>query len=194
MDSEKIIASAGPLVPAIHVARGPQTELAELKRKQAQHPFWDNRLFKACTNGWLSSDDLKFVFGQYSHYSHNFTRLIAAVMTNCDNDLFRAQLSENLWEEGGGCEPEKRHAEIFRKFLREVFDIHNPERTVAFEGFTRHFVREYMVFCLRANPIEASAFLSLGTEGIVAKMYSVFVEGMVKAGIDDGKLEFFHIH
>jgi len=38
-----------------------------------------------------------------------------------------------------------------------------------------------------------SAFLSLGTEEIVARMYSIFVEGMQKAGINDSQLEFFHI-
>src|SRR5882724_8635435 len=40
----------------------------------------------------------------------------------------------------------------------------------------------------------AGAFLSLGTEGIVARMYSIFVDGLQKAAIDDSKLEFFHIH
>ena len=40
-------------------------------------------------------------------------------MTSLESDLFRSLLSENLWEEGGGCEPEKRHAEIFRRFLRD---------------------------------------------------------------------------
>src|SRR5262249_2575812 len=43
-------------------------------------------------------------------------------------------------------------------------------------------------------PMAGSAFLSLGTEGIVARMYSILVDGMRAAGIDDGKLEFFHIH
>ena len=66
-------------------------------------------------------------------------------MANCDNDLYRARLSENLWEEGGGCEPSKRHAEIFRGFLRDALDVPAPEDT-EFEAYTQYFVREYLSY------------------------------------------------
>src|SRR6185369_16024303 len=117
---------------------------------------------------------------------------IAALMANSNSDYYRSRLSENLWEEGGGSEPEKRHAELFRKFLREALSI--DLETIEYLDSTSYFVREYLDFCLKSHPMAGSAFLSLGTEGIVAIMYSIFVEGMHKAGIDDSKLEFFHIH
>ncbi len=169
-----------------------ETSLAKLRTLQAEHPFWNNRLFRAFTAGWLTLDDVRYVFSQYAHYSKNLTRFIGAVMANCENDLFRAQLSENLWEEGGGAAPEKRHAEIFRNFLRRGLDISDPN-AIEFSEFTRYFVREYLVACLRATPVESSAFLSLGTEGIVARMYEIFVEGLHRVGIPDD-LEFFYIH
>ena len=114
-------------------------------------------------------------------------------MTNCDSDLFRSILSRNLWEEGGGCEPEQRHAEIFRRFLRDSLAVDAPDR-VEYEVFTRHFVDEYLGFCTDRPAMAASAFLSLGTEAIVAPMYQVFVTGLVKAGLRDDELEFFKIH
>lgn len=166
--------------------------LHRLHEMQSRHQFWSNRLFRACRQGSLSIDDFQFVFSQYYLYSQNFTRYIAALMTNSDNDYYRARLSENLWEEGGGAEPEKRHAELFRKFLREALSIDLD--AIEYLDSTSYFVREYLDFCLKSHPMAGSAFLSLGTEGIVARMYSILVDGMRKAGIEDDKLEFFYLH
>jgi len=166
--------------------------LSQFHELQSQHQFWNNKLFRACRKGYLVIEDFQHIFSQYYLYSKNFTRYIAALMANTNSDYHRSRLSENLWEEGGGAEPEKRHAELFRRFLREALSI-NLE-TIEYSDSTSYFVREYLDFCLKSHPMAGSAFLSLGTEGIVARMYSIFVEGMHKAGIDDGKLEFFHIH
>jgi pyrroloquinoline quinone (PQQ) biosynthesis protein C/quercetin dioxygenase-like cupin family protein len=166
--------------------------LTELRARRARHPFWSNRLFAALTSGSLTREDLRYVFSQYSLYSRSFTRYLAALMANCDDDLFRSRISENLWEEGGGCEPEKRHAELFRNFLRDGMGV--DPAAIAFEDYTRHFVREYLDYCMRGSAIEASAFLSLGTEGIVAQVYETFVEGLHKAGLKDDELSFFYTH
>lgn len=170
-----------------------EDQLAKLHGLQREHRFWSNPLLHAFEQGALSRDDLKYVFSQYHLYSKNFTRFIAAVMANCDSDLFRAQLSENLWEEGGGCEPERRHAQIFRAFLRDALGVDQPE-TIDYAPYTRHFMREYLVQCLRSEPMAGAAFLSLGTEGIVARLYETMLAGLRKAGIPDSQLEFFHIH
>ncbi|HSR99664.1 MAG TPA: iron-containing redox enzyme family protein [Kofleriaceae bacterium] len=132
------------------------------------------------------------MFSQYHLYTSSFTRFISAVMTNCENDLFRAQLSENLWEEGGGCAPERRHAEIFRRFLTGSLEVDVDH--IAYAPFTRQFVREYLDFAVRGDAIEGAAFLSLGTEGIVARMYTVMRSGLREAGIPEAELEFFDIH
>jgi pyrroloquinoline quinone (PQQ) biosynthesis protein C/quercetin dioxygenase-like cupin family protein len=168
-------------------------ELQKLRILQAEHPFWTNPLLAAFAQGTLSRDDLRYVFSQYHLYSKNFTRFVAAVMANCESDLFRAQLSENLWEEGGGCEPERRHAQIFRNFLHRGMGVEDADR-IAYAPYTRHFVREYLVQCLRSEPMVGTAFLSLGTEGIVARLYEIMLKGLRNAGIAEADLEFFHIH
>ena len=169
-----------------------EQELAKLRVLQSEHPFWSNPLLGAFADGTLSRDDLRYVFSQYHLYSKNFTRFVAAVMANCESDLFRAQLSENLWEEGGGCEPERRHAQIFRNFLRGGLGVVPDD--IDHAPFTRHFVREYLVQFMRSEPMAATAFLSLGTEGIVARLYQIMLVGLRKAGIPETDLEFFHLH
>ena len=166
--------------------------LAKLRVLQLEHKFWENPLLTAFSQGTLTREDLRYVFSQYHLYSKNFTRFVAAVMANCDSDLFRAQLSENLWEEGGGCEPDRRHAQLFRNFLRSAFGV-EPD-TIEYAPYTRHFMREYLVQCLRSEPAAGTAFLSLGTEGIVARLYQTMLVALHGVGIPDRDLEFFHIH
>jgi pyrroloquinoline quinone (PQQ) biosynthesis protein C/quercetin dioxygenase-like cupin family protein len=170
-----------------------EEQLAALRRLQNDHAFWSCDLLTSFARGAFSRDDLRYVFSQYHLYTSSFTRFIAAVMANCDNDLFRAQLSENLWEEGGGREPALRHAEIFRRFLQRSLGIEHVDR-IAYAPYTRHFVRAYLHESLRAEPMAGAAFLSLGTESIVPRMYRIMKTGLTQAGIPDSDLEFFDIH
>jgi pyrroloquinoline quinone (PQQ) biosynthesis protein C/quercetin dioxygenase-like cupin family protein len=166
--------------------------LAELYRRQAEHPFWNSELLIGFDRGAFSKEDLQYIFSQYHLYSKNFTRFVAAVMANCEDDLFRAQLSENLWDEGGGCEPERRHAQIFRNFLSRGLGV--DVAAIEFAPYTHNFVREFLVACLRAEPMAGAAFLSLGTEGIVPRLYQLMVKGLRTAGVAEADLEFFRIH
>jgi pyrroloquinoline quinone (PQQ) biosynthesis protein C/quercetin dioxygenase-like cupin family protein len=179
-------------VVAVSSCHGVEHQLDALRRKQSDHALWSSPLLTAFAQGTLSKHDLQYVFSQYLHYSASFTRYIAAVMANCDSDLFRARLSENLWDEGGGCDPDRRHAQIFRRFLQRSLGV-EPDG-IEYEASTRQFVRECLATCLRAEPVAGAAFLSLGTEGIVPRLYQIMLAGLRTAGIPDDELEFFHIH
>lgn len=169
-----------------------EAPLARLHATQASHPFWQNRLFRASAAGALTRADFAVVFSQYYLYSQSFTRYLAALMANCENDLLRSKLAENIWEEGGGQAPAERHAELFRGFLRGGLGV-NPD-DVDFLDATRFFVHEYLDFCVRAPPAAGSAFLSLGTEGIVPRMYAILLDGLLKAGVPEEHTRFFRIH
>src|SRR6185503_741615 len=166
----------------------PEVAMSQLRAAQAEHPFWNTKLLKACTAGQLTKADFKFIFSQYYLYSKNFTRYLSALMANCDSDYHRSRIAENLWEEGGGIAPEKRHAEIFRRFLADGLEI--DVSNIDYLDSTRFFVREYLDFCMHSHPTAGSAFLSLGTEGIVARMYGILLEGLIKAGIAEEHTSF----
>jgi pyrroloquinoline quinone (PQQ) biosynthesis protein C/mannose-6-phosphate isomerase-like protein (cupin superfamily) len=170
----------------------PEEGLERLRAVQAEHPFWHNRLFRACSAGALTREDFQIVFSQYYLYSQNFTRYLAGLMASCENDLFRARLAENIWEEGGQQAPEQRHAEIFRRFLQAGLGVDVGD--IDFLEATRFFVREYLDFCVRSHPAAGAAFLSLGTEGIVPRMYAVLLDGLLKAGVAESHLGFFRMH
>jgi len=168
-------------------------DIIELQTLLDEHPFWQNSLLRACERGRLSRDDFRFLFGQYAHYSKNFTRYLAGVMLSCEDDYFRSKLSENLWEEGGGADPEERHAELFRRFLTDTLDISDP-RATPIEACTSVFVDRYLSGSASPDHTYGCAFLALGTEGMVSRMYRILVQGMRQADIPDEALTFFHIH
>ena len=181
---------------AAHVAdrvESTEHQLAALHALQHQHAFWSCRLMTAFAQGALSRDDIRYVFSQYHLYTSSFTRFIAAVMASCESDLFRAQLAQNLWEEGGGCEPERRHAQIFRNFLRDSLGIADVAE-IRYAAHARHFVREYLAQAQSDEPVVGAAFLAIGTEGIVSRMYEIMRHGLIRAGIPETELEFFDIH
>jgi len=168
----------------------PQTD--PLRRFEEAHSFWQNDFFEACNKGLLTKQDLAFVFEQYYLYSKNFTRYLSGLMANLEDDLLRSRLSENLWEEGGEKDPHQRHAQIFREFLQQGLQIDIDK--IKYLPATQHFVEQYLSNCIQQGALHSSAFLSLGTEGIVSRMYTILVKGMLSAGIEEEHLQFFRIH
>ena len=179
-------------VPAAVRGEAIERQLAALRELQRRHAFWDCGLLAGFAQGALSRDDLRYVFSQYHLYTSSFTRFIAAVMASCESDRYRAALSQNLWEEGGGCEPERRHAQLFRNFLTRSLGL-DVER-IAYAPATQLFVRDYLDQSLHLEPMAAAAFLAIGTEGIVSRMYEIMRNGLRRAQIPDAELEFFDIH
>ena len=167
-------------------------EEASLFELQDAHSLWKNPLLCASREGRLTIEDFQFLFGQYFAYSRSFTRYLAALMVNCEDDLLRAKLIANLWEESGGTQPERRHSNLFRGFLREGLGL-APEY-VRFEVPTLRFVSEYLDSSGSRDIPFATAFLAIGTEALVSRLYQDFVAGLKAAQVPEEQLEFFYIH
>lgn len=174
------------------VARALDADLQRLGALRDQHRIWQNPLLKAFAAGVLTREDLQYVFSQYCLYSKNFTRYLCALMANCDSDYFRARLTENIWEESGSSDVRVRHSELYRRFVCDGLGV--DVDAIAFSASARLFTNEYLSYCVHSPPSAASAFLAHGTEGIVARLYQVFLVGLRKAGIAEEHLEFFRVH
>ena len=156
------------------------------------HPIWNCRLLNAFDSKHLKFEDIQFVFSQYHLYSKNFTRYLSGLMANLEDDFLRAKLSENIWEEGGEKDPEKRHSYMFKSFLTSSLKI--DLNYIRYEGFTKQFVQRYLDQTISGNPLETSAFLSVGTEAMVPRLYKSLLKNLSKIGLSEKNLEFFHLH
>jgi quercetin dioxygenase-like cupin family protein/pyrroloquinoline quinone (PQQ) biosynthesis protein C len=184
-------APSGDQVTQETVIDDPLSFEVALREEMQAHPLWGCRLLRACTAGHLTREDWRYLFGQYALYSSNFTRFLSAAMANCPSDYYRARLAQNLWEEGGMQDPQHRHAEIFRTFLREGLAL---DEACPPEPFTEHYVEQVLSHCLSVSPAFASAFLSLGTEATVPRLYGMFREGLLRAEVAERHLRFFSLH
>jgi pyrroloquinoline quinone (PQQ) biosynthesis protein C/quercetin dioxygenase-like cupin family protein len=179
-----------PTMSLTEHVRSPDT--LTLMQEMGDHKLWSSRLLQAAHQGRLTLDDYRYVFAQYYAYSRNFTRYLAAVMASCPDDYLRSRLSENIWEEGGGAAPEERHAQIFRRFLTDALGL-DPAQ-IQLDYHTRVFVEEYLLATRSDDHTYAAAFLALGTEAIVSRLYTVLVDGMSRCDLSADDLRFFHLH
>lgn len=170
-----------------------QDKLKSLCELQNNHKIWKNPLLIDAGQGKLTFLEWQFLFSQYYLYSKNFTRYLAALMVNCENDFYRSKLAKNIWEEGGETEVEQRHAEIFRIFLTQHLKICQPENLI-FESYTHKFSDGYLKMCLDATTLEAASVLSLGTEAIIPRLYTIFRDGLKKMGLPEEAVYFFDLH
>jgi mannose-6-phosphate isomerase-like protein (cupin superfamily)/pyrroloquinoline quinone (PQQ) biosynthesis protein C len=159
----------------------------------SQHPIWHNPLLVLCQKGAFQLQDFQFIFSQYAHYNRSFTRLLATLMVQCENDHFRAELTHNLWEESGEQQHEKSHAHLFRVFLRDALLLSDDDLGTALPE-TKTFIHEYIQMCLNESPEGCAAILAFATEGIVSRLYSIFKSGLMQAGIAEKELHFFTLH
>ncbi|MEM7677490.1 MAG: iron-containing redox enzyme family protein, partial [Myxococcota bacterium] len=167
-------------------------KVAELSAFAQGHRFWQNRFFKACAAGHFSKTDFRRFFEQYFLYSSSFTRFLAAIMANCDKPYYISKLSENMAEESGEGDPEQRHSEIFRRFVEN--GLGGAPGGVDYHPATRDFVRSYLQSAKEMSSVAGSAFMALGTEGIVPRMYEIFISGLRAADIAEEELTFFKLH
>jgi mannose-6-phosphate isomerase-like protein (cupin superfamily) len=156
----------------------------------SSHSFWDNRLLRACRRGQLTREDFAFIFSQYALLTRSASRFIHALLAQCESETWCARLTQALWEEVGAPAPDKRPAALFRRFLRDGLGV--DTEAIRFHDTARYFVRECMDYCLRSPPSAASAFLALGLEAPIPRLYSLFVDGLLKAGVAERYLPFFY--
>ncbi|MBN1206663.1 MAG: cupin domain-containing protein [Myxococcaceae bacterium] len=167
-----------------------EAALEELHVRLSSHPFWDNRLLQACRRNVLTLEDYALVFSQYALLTRSTARFVHALLAQCDSEKWCTRLTQALWEEVGAPPVEKRPATLFRRFLRDGLGV--DAESIRFLDTTRYFVRECLDGCLRSPPCAASAFIALGLEAPVPRLYSIFVGGLTQAGVPERHLSFFY--
>ena len=155
---------------------------------------------------------IRIFLSEYYFYSHKFTRYLGAVMSSLESPVHRVALVGNNAEEAGQVDAHHRqelaahginpdhvaapHPELFRRFLsaiginsKEILARRPLVSTVAWSE-TFHDI------CRYSGQGQAVGALGIATEGIVAKMYGLILEGIHRAWPTMSAYEraFFDLH
>ncbi len=156
------------------------------------HTIWNSNLLSKMSAGHYSQEQLAFIFQQHYLYSRNFTRLLCLVAGHLDKSIHRAAIVENLYEETGEKNINNRHSALMLAFLRRIGV--NSTGDDVFRPFTKLYVERCINYIKEADAIEAAAFMAWGTEGIVPKLYQIFVDALKNIGFSEEDYHYFSLH
>lgn len=144
-----------------------------------------------CQNSQISREELDNFVQQHHIYSRCFTRFLAALLANIDDDDHRLALTQNLFDEMGlGDAGTLPHSKLYRNMMDNMglIPCTNPLPS------TQHLVDTMFDCCKSPNYMVALGALCLGAEGIVPFLYQKIVDGFLSVGESLSTLQFFTLH
>lgn len=159
-------------------------------------PEWLEQLngtsfLQRCQSGRISRDELDRFIQQHYLYSRCFTRFLAALLSNIEDDDYRQALTQNLFDEMGlGDAGNLPHS---RLYLNMMGRMGLAPATIPLPS-TQHLVDTMFECCKSSNYMVALGALCLGAEGIVPFLYQKIVDGFLALGESLELLQFFTLH
>ncbi|MDD5580483.1 MAG: iron-containing redox enzyme family protein [Methylobacter sp.] len=151
----------------------------------------NTRFLTRCQNGRISRDELATFIQQHQMYSRCFTRFLAALLANIEDDDHRLALTQNLFDEMGlGDAGNLPHSKLYRHMMESMRLI----PCIIPLPSTQRLVDTMWECCHSPNYMVGLEALCLGAEGIVPYIYQWIVDGFLAAGDSLDNLQFFTLH
>ena len=149
------------------------------------------RFLTRCRNGQVSREELDNFIQQHQIYSRCFTRFLAALLANIEDDDHRLALTQNLFDEMGlGDAGSLPHSQLYRAMMAAMGV---PPCTIPLPS-TQHLVDTMFECCQSPNYMVTLGAMCLGAEGIVPYLYQWIVDGFTAVGESLDNLRFFTLH
>ena len=120
---------------------------------------------------------------QYSYYSRNFPRVLAAAVTAVvAEDDWWIPLVDNIWDEAGRGKPNGSHTILYHSFMVTAApdvptdERHIPDYPIAPPAIDA--VNNFINFLRNATPLEAMAAIGFGSEYFAGKVMGLIGRGM----------------
>jgi pyrroloquinoline quinone (PQQ) biosynthesis protein C len=144
-----------------------------------------------CRTGQISREELNNFVQQHQIYSCCFTRFLAALLANIEDDDHRLALTRNLFDEMGlGDAGNLPHSKLYLNMMDSMGLV--PSKTPS--PSTQRLVDTMFECCKSPNYMVGLGALCLGAEGIVPYIYQLIVDGFLASGESLNKLHFFTLH
>jgi pyrroloquinoline-quinone synthase len=146
---------------------------------------------RRCKSGEISREELYLFVQQHQIYSRCFTRFLAALLVNMENDDHRLALTHNLFDEMGlGDAGNLPHAKLYLDMMANMGLMPSTSTLPS----TQRLVDTMFECCRSRNYMVGLGALCLGAEGIVPFIYQRIVDGFLAVGEPLANLQFFTLH
>lgn len=159
------------------------------------HPIWEHNFLHKCRRQQLTSVEVRLLAVQMYKFCKEFNRILASILSCCENEDAQLVILENLYDEMGRGDSQQYHPELFRKFTRvlgiddKTLDIlpKTPE--------THRLIETYMGIAPKYGYLAALGAVCYASEGIVNTLYTQLYKGITgTANFTRESLIFFEVH
>lgn len=161
----------------------------------ANHSLWQHDFLTRCRIGNLCLQDVQILAVQMYKFSKEFNRILASILSCCQDEMAQLVILENLLDEMGQGDVSQAHPELFRRFTREIGIDDNTLATLPTAPETLALIETYLKIPHKYGYLAALGAVCYASEGIVSSLYTQLYKGILGAApLPQESLIFFEVH
>ncbi|MBW4688661.1 MAG: iron-containing redox enzyme family protein [Komarekiella atlantica HA4396-MV6] len=159
------------------------------------HPLWNHEFLTCCRTGNLFLPDVQLLAVQMYKFSKEFNRILASILSCCQDESTQLVILENLFDEMGQGDVNQSHPELFRRFTRALGIDDKTLAALPTAPETLALVETYLRIPHQYGYLAALGAVCYASEGIVSSLYTQLYKGIVGAApLSKESLIFFEVH
>ncbi|WP_256678111.1 MULTISPECIES: TenA family transcriptional regulator [Fischerella] len=166
-----------------------------LREITAHHPLWKHDFLSRCRARQLSLQEIRLLAVQMYKFSKEFNRILASILSCCEDESAQLVLLENLFDEMGQGDLNQSHPELFRRFTRAIGIDDEILAMLPTIPETRDLIDTYLRIPHQYGFLAALGAVCYASEGIVSTLYTQLYQGIIgTAPLSKESLIFFEVH
>jgi pyrroloquinoline-quinone synthase len=159
------------------------------------HPLWNHEFLIRCRTGNLFLADVQLLAVQMYKFSKEFNRILASILSCCQDETTQLVILENLFDEMGQGDVTQSHPELFRRFTRALGMDDETLAALPTAPETRALIETYLKIPHKYGYLAALGAVCYASEGIVSSLYTQLYKGIIGAApLPKESLIFFEVH
>jgi pyrroloquinoline-quinone synthase len=178
------------------------TDVESAMSALVEEHFFGGTFLRTLGAGAYSPAQIRHFAIQYSYYSRNFPRVLAAAIAAMPPiDEWWVPIADNLWDEAGRGEPGRAHEKLYLTFLKSVApDVPLDRHGIPAEPMSPAVgkaIDTFIEFFRQASPLQAMAAVGLGSEYFAGAVMKRIGESFLHPAYNpDGRIDirFWQLH
>lgn len=166
------------------------TRLKDLDAACDAHPLWGNKFLKACADGHVARPDYQSFFSSYAPCVLTLDRLVASVMTRCEDATLRARLADSFWGGGGWA---KKGIEPLDALLKQGLGVDTSAATSGAAAAHGLGLRSELELACTRDGAEGAVVLLYGFVRPAKRIHAALRKGLAELGIPEQHLAFLQV-